>query len=84
MIFVLPRIHIVNKENYDRCIRSDFDELSFSLWTSSSIRNYLNKGRMILEKLWLFVGKKLIKALSKENYILKRQLTNQIETYLSC
>ena len=31
MIFVLPRIHIVNKENYDRCIRSDFEELSFAL-----------------------------------------------------
>jgi len=31
MIFVLPRIHIVNKENYERYLKNDFDELSFSL-----------------------------------------------------
>ena len=31
MIFILPRIHIVNKENYDRYLKTDFDELSFSL-----------------------------------------------------
>ncbi len=31
MIFVLPRIHIINKSNYHRYLESDFDELSFSL-----------------------------------------------------
>ena len=31
MIFVLPRLHIVNKENYDRYIDANFEELSFSL-----------------------------------------------------
>ena len=31
MIFILPRLHTVNKENYERYLHSDFDELSFAL-----------------------------------------------------
>jgi NDP-4-keto-2,6-dideoxyhexose 3-C-methyltransferase len=31
MIFVLPRLHIVNRENYDRYVNANFEELSFSL-----------------------------------------------------
>ena len=34
--------------------------------------------------LTIFWEKKLINALSKENHILKRLLTNHIKTYLSC
>mgnify|MGYP003752501265 FL=1 len=31
MIFVLPRVHIVNKDNYEHYINAGFEELSFSL-----------------------------------------------------
>ena len=31
MIFVLPRLHTVNKDNYKRYLNSDFDELSYSI-----------------------------------------------------
>lgn len=31
MVFSLPRLHVVDKDNYERYLRSDFDDLAFSL-----------------------------------------------------
>jgi NDP-4-keto-2,6-dideoxyhexose 3-C-methyltransferase len=31
MVFVLPRLHVVDKDNYERYLESNFDDLAFSL-----------------------------------------------------